>query len=194
MILWRKVPLQFGVMSLCVFTFFTAMSSLFIPNWNHVHIFAWTTWAMIVILSPMYRMHDAIQPSWRAHAWLCCVMVIIPWLIFAAFVVDDWERYATWEQVYVCYAIGDVLLCAICCMCCPTTQPEIMLSEITFTTELVLTEHDMTERECAICLEPLSTALPATRATSQCTHAYHMPCIRRWFQYSQTCPLCRTPH
>ena len=42
------------------------------------------------------------------------------------------------------------------------------------------------EESCCICLDPLVGDIAAL----PCLHAYHRPCITRWFQEKYTCPLC----
>ncbi len=46
---------------------------------------------------------------------------------------------------------------------------------------------------CAICLEGFSADVPAIRAGSACSHAFHAPCLHEWMARSHFCPLCRAP-
>ncbi|XP_044500434.1 E3 ubiquitin-protein ligase RHF1A-like [Mangifera indica] len=47
---------------------------------------------------------------------------------------------------------------------------------------------DSFEDACSICLEPFSTANPAT--VTSCKHEYHLQCILEWSQRSKECPIC----
>lgn len=40
--------------------------------------------------------------------------------------------------------------------------------------------------ECVICLSKITDAFTLT-----CQHTFHKCCIEKWFQSSNTCPLCR---
>ncbi|XP_043695453.1 E3 ubiquitin-protein ligase RHF1A-like isoform X2 [Telopea speciosissima] len=44
------------------------------------------------------------------------------------------------------------------------------------------------EDACSICLEPFSSADPAT--VTNCRHEYHLQCILEWSQRSKECPIC----
>ncbi|XP_042488430.1 E3 ubiquitin-protein ligase RHF1A-like isoform X2 [Macadamia integrifolia] len=44
------------------------------------------------------------------------------------------------------------------------------------------------EDACSICLEPFSSADPAT--VTNCRHGYHLQCILDWSQRSKECPIC----
>ena len=43
--------------------------------------------------------------------------------------------------------------------------------------------------ECPICAE---TIKEKDKHITPCKHTFHEKCIKRWFKYSHTCPLCRT--
>ena len=42
--------------------------------------------------------------------------------------------------------------------------------------------------DCIICLNALQPGEPCRRLP--CSHAFHQPCIDRWLQQKQRCPLC----
>lgn len=44
--------------------------------------------------------------------------------------------------------------------------------------------------ECAVCLSSFEEDEPV-RILPHCAHAFHLPCIDRWFESHSTCPLCR---
>ena len=44
--------------------------------------------------------------------------------------------------------------------------------------------------ECSICLDRID---PHTNNVLVCGHSFHAACIRRWFDTSSVCPLCRRP-
>ncbi|XP_059452715.1 E3 ubiquitin-protein ligase RHF1A-like [Corylus avellana] len=48
--------------------------------------------------------------------------------------------------------------------------------------------EDAFEDGCSICLEPFTTADPAT--ITSCKHEYHLHCILEWSQRSEECPIC----
>ncbi|XP_062146140.1 E3 ubiquitin-protein ligase RHF1A isoform X2 [Alnus glutinosa] len=48
--------------------------------------------------------------------------------------------------------------------------------------------EDAFEDGCSICLEPFTTADPAT--ITSCKHEYHLHCILEWSQRSEDCPIC----
>lgn len=48
--------------------------------------------------------------------------------------------------------------------------------------------EDAFEDACSICLEPFTTADPAT--ITGCKHEYHLHCILEWSQRSEECPIC----
>lgn len=46
----------------------------------------------------------------------------------------------------------------------------------------------MTEHECCICTEDISTK---TLHTTKCGHHYHKKCLNKWLKINNTCPMCR---
>jgi len=57
--------------------------------------------------------------------------------------------------------------------------------QITRATEL---RENVTDTQCAICQEEVTTG--ATRVR-HCGHCFHSSCIQSWFQLSVRCPVCR---
>ena len=45
-----------------------------------------------------------------------------------------------------------------------------------------------TGKECSICFE---TILSDQLYCLPCAHVFHEPCVRRWFEQSVSCPVCR---
>lgn len=45
-------------------------------------------------------------------------------------------------------------------------------------------------RECAVCLSSFEEK-EFIRVLPKCQHAFHLPCIDRWFESHASCPLCR---
>lgn len=41
---------------------------------------------------------------------------------------------------------------------------------------------------CAICFSSLEKDARFTR----CTHLFHTSCLRKWMEYQDTCPVCKT--
>ena len=50
---------------------------------------------------------------------------------------------------------------------------------------------EITEDECSICCEPLSNQKPLV-LVRDCKHVFHKPCLARWVQREDICPLCRS--
>ena len=50
---------------------------------------------------------------------------------------------------------------------------------------------DCAHRHCAICLEDSGDAGPPWSELRPCAHAFHGPCLRRWLEVQNTCPVCR---
>ena len=51
-----------------------------------------------------------------------------------------------------------------------------------------------TQEICTICYEQLDTGDVETRETREtlpCDHSFHVPCIRKWLETDNTCPVCR---
>ena len=44
--------------------------------------------------------------------------------------------------------------------------------------------------ECPICLDTMDNNL----ITTKCNHTFHKECFDLWFNYKNTCPLCRIPY
>ncbi|KAK8955901.1 RING-H2 finger protein ATL56 [Platanthera guangdongensis] len=44
--------------------------------------------------------------------------------------------------------------------------------------------------ECAVCLEELREG-ELCRALPGCNHVFHRPCVDRWLERSEMCPICR---
>ncbi|MES1911673.1 MAG: hypothetical protein MHM6MM_004072 [Cercozoa sp. M6MM] len=51
-------------------------------------------------------------------------------------------------------------------------------------------ESNVGEDECIICRTEIADF--RDRATLQCGHTFHVDCVNRWLNVSQTCPLCRS--
>ncbi|KAK4396428.1 RING-H2 finger protein ATL52 [Sesamum angolense] len=53
-------------------------------------------------------------------------------------------------------------------------------------------KRDMDQEECVVCLGELEDD-DMVRLLPNCKHAFHLPCIDRWFAAHASCPLCRSP-
>ncbi|KAK4766321.1 hypothetical protein SAY87_007963 [Trapa incisa] len=53
-------------------------------------------------------------------------------------------------------------------------------------------DSGMDRSECAVCLGELQDG-EAVRLLPNCHHAFHVPCIDRWFLAHSSCPVCRSP-
>jgi hypothetical protein len=51
----------------------------------------------------------------------------------------------------------------------------------------------MCDQTCSVCLEPASSVNTFETRRLACGHAFHSPCIMKWFVKSDSCPTCRTP-
>ena len=51
------------------------------------------------------------------------------------------------------------------------------------------TEEDMDNEECSICFNEYDTSTKVSKL--RCNHVYHNDCIKKWFETSGTCPMCR---
>uniref|UniRef100_A0A7N0VMX2 RING-type E3 ubiquitin transferase n=1 Tax=Kalanchoe fedtschenkoi TaxID=63787 RepID=A0A7N0VMX2_KALFE len=45
--------------------------------------------------------------------------------------------------------------------------------------------------ECSVCLSSLEDE-EVVRQLPNCSHAFHVECIDKWFEFNSSCPLCRT--
>lgn len=58
-------------------------------------------------------------------------------------------------------------------------------------------ESTNNSNNCAICLERINTTnnnntdQQSTRKLPVCNHEFHTTCIETWFNFAQTCPVCR---
>jgi hypothetical protein len=48
------------------------------------------------------------------------------------------------------------------------------------------------KQSCSVCLEPVSSLNTTKTKRLTCGHAFHVPCIMKWFLQSDECPSCRT--
>ncbi|XP_019186238.1 PREDICTED: RING-H2 finger protein ATL52-like [Ipomoea nil] len=48
------------------------------------------------------------------------------------------------------------------------------------------------QRECVVCLGEMEDG-ETVRLLPDCRHAFHVPCIDRWFVAHSNCPVCRSP-
>ncbi|KAG7958103.1 hypothetical protein I3843_10G002400 [Carya illinoinensis] len=48
------------------------------------------------------------------------------------------------------------------------------------------------QSECAVCLGELEEG-DSVRLLPYCRHAFHVPCIDKWFSAHCNCPICRAP-
>lgn len=69
------------------------------------------------------------------------------------------------------------------------TRSDINLKRITIEDGTTNSEHIT----CSICLMELSNKSIAIQLPSPCSHVYDEDCIMKWFDRSNTCPLCRRP-
>ncbi|KAL0410001.1 UNVERIFIED_CONTAM: RING-H2 finger protein ATL1 [Sesamum latifolium] len=52
-------------------------------------------------------------------------------------------------------------------------------------------KRDMDQEECVVCLGELEDD-DLVRLLPNCSHAFHLPCIDRWFAGHASCPVCRS--
>ena len=54
-------------------------------------------------------------------------------------------------------------------------------------------EKKLAVHQCPICLDDMmSNRKSIVVETVKCSHKFHLKCIKEWFRYKPTCPLCRS--
>jgi hypothetical protein len=72
-------------------------------------------------------------------------------------------------------------------------EPKKPVKKVTFedTLDYEQPETNLIEKECSICLEPMSDK---DSEFLECVHRFHTTCLNQWLEISDQCPICRTNH
>jgi len=73
------------------------------------------------------------------------------------------------------------------CNVYPNYSYELVHGYIMYHTELIKIFRDIETTECSICMETNANSM------TLCKHSFCYDCINKWYQKSNTCPMCRSP-